>query len=188
MGQLTVITGGARSGKSCFAEQLIAKQCLEIGYIATAQTLDEEMEERVARHQLQRPKHWHTFEEPLSPSLVIAQHGPDYDGILLDCLTILITNIILQERCVNWDNPERAILTHLEHNVLKEMEALQQAARNFHGHLIIVTNEVGLGIVPADPLSRFFRDCCGCANQTMAKAAESVYFVVSGIPMQIKGI
>ncbi len=187
MGHLTLITGGARSGKSSFAEQQILLCGEKIAYIATAHPFDREMEDRIARHKEQRPSAWQTFEEPLAPSRIIRQHASGFDGILLDCLTVMTTNIILQESDVDWQNPSIEIFNDIELRILQEIELLLEVAESFPGHLFVVTNEVGLGIVPDNPLSRFFRDCSGRVNQKMAAAANEVYFVVSGLPMQIKG-
>ncbi|PIE59939.1 MAG: bifunctional adenosylcobinamide kinase/adenosylcobinamide-phosphate guanylyltransferase [Desulfobulbus propionicus] len=187
MGRLTLITGGARSGKSTYAEQLLDSRYSSVAYIATARILDDEMGDRVARHKRQRPADWQTFEEPLQPSRIVSREGNQFDAILLDCLTVLTTNIILQDAAVGWDKPDIALLNLLEQEVMREIDNLIKAVSVFSGHLVAVTNEVGLGIVPADPLSRFFRDCSGRVNQSMAAAAEAVLFVVAGIPMQVKG-
>ncbi|WP_028583480.1 bifunctional adenosylcobinamide kinase/adenosylcobinamide-phosphate guanylyltransferase [Desulfogranum mediterraneum] len=187
MGRLTLITGGARSGKSGFAEQHLALHCERIAYLATAKPFDAEMEDRIARHRRQRPDSWHTFEEPLAPSRVVADHGQGYDGLLLDCLTVLTTNILLATPAVDWSDPGPEQMARAEAQVLAEIEALLAALSSFPGRLIVVSNEVGLGIVPESPLSRCFRDCAGRVNQRMAAAAEQVFLVVSGIPVQIKG-
>ncbi len=186
MGRILLITGGARSGKSGYAEQLAADSGENIAYIATARAFDEEMEDRIAKHRLQRPDAWHTFEAPTSPSAIIAAEGARYGTVLLDCLTVMITNRILTHT-VDWDHPQVAQLHAVEADVLAEIEAIIEAAGSCGTRLIAVTNEVGYGIVPLSPLARFFRDCAGRVNQRMAAAAEAVFLVVSGIPLQIKG-
>lgn len=186
MGRLTLITGGARSGKSSFAEKRIAEVCSSIAYIATARAGDAEMEDRIRKHKEQRPASWATFEESLAPSTVLDKHHHHFDGFLLDCLTVLTTNIIFSGDTLNWDAPAPEELNSLEAKVLDEIERILATTSN-STHLFAVTNEVGLGIVPATPLSRFFRDCCGRVNQRMAEAADEVFLVVSGIPVQIKG-
>ncbi len=188
MAHLTLITGGARSGKSSFAEDLISKKGKEVAYIATAQAFDEEMQDRIARHQQQRPSVWKTFEEPLHPARILTEHGNSFDGFLLDCLTVLTTNIILQNDAIDWETPGVSNLNAVEQQVIGEIDSLLQAAGNFSGQLLCVTNEVGLGIVPDTPLSRFFRDCSGRVNQMMAAAADDVFLIISTIPMQIKGL
>lgn len=187
MGHVTLVTGGARSGKSQFAEKLIADNCSTVAYIATAQAFDAEMEERIKRHRQQRPSSWKTFEESYHPSKVITANTGGFDGFLLDCLTVLTTNILLRDTGIDWENPTIAQMNHLENQVVEESEALLSAAGDFPGRLVAVTNEVGLGIVPDTPLSRFFRDCCGRVNQRIAEKADAVYLVVSGIPMNLKG-
>ncbi len=144
------------------------------------------MEDRIKQHRLQRPASWETFEAQLAPSAIIQTYHPRFDGFLLDCLTVLTTNILLSQEGVNWDDPHPDELNSIEQKVLGEIELLLETLK-LSTHLFVVTNEVGLGIVPATPLSRFFRDCCGRVNQRMAAAADEVFFVVSGIPMQIKG-
>ncbi len=186
MGQITVVTGGARSGKSSYAEELVGSCGEKIAYIATALALDPEMEERIEKHQLQRPGSWQTFEESYSPATMLSNHGAEFDAVLLDCLTVLTSNIIL-EQDVDWESFSRQRLAEVEAHVMTEIKAIVTAAGKLPGHLVAVTNEVGFGIVPNNPLSRFFRDCAGRVNQLMATEADVVYLVVSGIPMKIKG-
>jgi adenosylcobinamide kinase / adenosylcobinamide-phosphate guanylyltransferase len=186
MGRIILVTGGARSGKSCYAEQLIAGIGGDIAYIATARALDDEMAERITRHRLQRPASWRTFENPTQPSAVIAAEGGNAAGILLDCLTVMITNRILALP-MDWERPTVAQMNVAEADVLAETEAIVAAASNSRADLVAVTNEVGYGIVPLSPMARFFRDCAGRVNQRMAMAATEVFLVVSGIPMRIKG-
>lgn len=186
MGRILLVTGGARSGKSGFAEQLAAGLGDSIAYIATARVLDEEMAERIARHRQQRPAAWRTHEAPERPSAVIAREGQHCDGLLLDCLTVLTTNWILAQP-VDWERPAMARLREIEAGVMTEIEAIVTAAADSRADLVAVTNEVGCGIVPGSPMARFFRDCAGRVNQRVAAAAAEVYLVVSGIPVRIKG-
>lgn len=186
MGRVILITGGARSGKSSFAEQLVADMGQEIAYIATARAFDAEMEDRIAKHRVQRPAAWLTFESPTQPSQVVATQGNRFDVLLLDCLTVMITNRMLAQD-INWDAPSVAQMNAIEADILFEISALLEATAANRAHLVAVTNEVGYGIVPISPLSRFFRDCAGRVNQRMAAAAAEVYLVVSGIPVRIKG-
>jgi len=186
MGRIILVTGGARSGKSGFAEQLLAGFGAEVGYIATAQALDAEMEDRIAKHRRQRPEAWRTFEAPITPSAILAAHGEAFAAVLLDCLTVMITNRMLG-KTMDWDQPTVAQLNAVEADVLAEIEAIIAAAAAGRADLIAVANEVGCGIVPINPMSRFFRDCAGRVNQRMAAAAAEVYWVVAGIPVRIKG-
>ncbi len=188
MGHITLVTGGAKSGKSAFAEQLAEQSGRRMGYIATARAGDEEMRQRIIRHQARRDARWQTLEEPLQPSALIAEKKTrtDFDVLLLDCLTVLISNILLS-RPLNWDAPPAPEdLPPLEAAVQTEIEAIARAAADFPGHLIIVANEVGFGIVPPSPLARFFRDCAGSASQYLAAQADSVYLVVAGLPLCLK--
>ncbi len=181
-----MVTGGARSGKSRYAEQLAAQTGERVLYLATARALDGEMEERIARHKAQRPAGWHTIETPLNLAGVITVEAGHHDGLLLDCLTVFLTNRILAHP-VDWDKPDRNQLNEIEAELLGEVKAIVEAARQTSAPLIVVTNEVGFGIVPLSPLARFFRDCAGRANQRLAEAATSVFLVVAGIPLRIKG-
>lgn len=186
MGRIILVTGGARSGKSRFAEQLIAGFGNDIVYIATAEAMDKEMAERIARHRAQRPVSWRTFESPTRPSAVIATEGGRTAGILLDCLTVMVTNRMLAHS-MDWEEPTVAQMNLVEGDILAETEAIVSAAANSRADLVTVTNEVGCGIVPLSPMARFFRDCAGRVNQRMAMAAAEVFLVVAGIPMPIKG-
>ena len=186
MGRIILVTGGARSGKSSYAEQLAANLGENIAYIATAKALDAEMEDRIAQHRRQRPAAWCTFEAPVSPSAIIAIEGGQVEGLLLDCLTVMITNRMLAHS-LDWEKPTIAQLHAVEADVMDEIEAIIAAAAESGATLVAVTNEVGYGIVPMAPLARFFRDCAGRVNQRMAAAASEVFLVVSGIPMRIKG-
>ncbi len=186
MGTLTLITGGARSGKSGFAEEMIRSAYNNVAYIATAQVFDQEMEERVRRHRQQRPGFWTTYEEPWHPSSLFPRFGGEVEAVLLDCLTVLTTNLVLKDSDMDWESPAQQRLNALEEAVMQEIEGLLAACSRFAGAVFMVTNEVGLGIVPASPLSRFFRDCSGRVNQRVAAGADTVYMVVSGIPVKIK--
>ena len=144
------------------------------------------MRQRIIRHQERRDSRWQTLEEPLQPSALLALgQTSSYDVLLLDCLTVLISNIILKEP-LNWDAPASAVLRSLETSVMEEVAALAKAGQTFPGHLILVANEVGFGIVPPSPLARFFRDCAGSASQYLAARADAVYLVVAGLPLCLK--
>lgn len=186
MGRIVLVTGGARSGKSRQAEEIAARLGSRIAYIATACAVDSEMEERIARHRAQRPASWRTFEEPIHPSWIVAKESSGFDAILLDCLTVMITNRILRH-AINWEQPDIAELNVLEADVMAEANALIQETRKTRTTLIAVSNEVGCGIVPILPMARFFRDCAGRVNQRMAAAADGVVLVTAGIPFWIKG-
>lgn len=181
MGQLTFILGGARSGKSTFAENKAKKLGGRVVYIATAEAKDEEMAARIEVHKRERPSHWQTVEIPINVGQTVTSQQIDADIILLDCLTLLITNVLM---AVNQDPDvidERASNTA----VLAEVEELVTAVAAGNAHWIIVSNEVGLGLVPPYPLGRIYRDALGRANQLIARAADRVYFMIAGIPMHL---
>ncbi len=191
---LTLITGGARSGKSTFAEKLAKEYALKAGkdgqeadvlYIATAIPYDDEMKDRIRKHQEQRPAHWRTVE---------AYQGLDQVAmdakecvILLDCITVMVTNLLFAGG-LDEDKPDRLQVEKIEAGIVSEIDKmLKVIAQNKDCEVILVTNELGLGLVPAYPLGRIFRDIAGRVNQRLAAASDQVYFVISGIPTMIKG-
>ena len=187
-GEITLVTGGARSGKSAFAESICTKVGNKIGYIATAQALDEGMVERIKRHQERRPDSWVTFEKQQNLHEIFADENANtFDVFLLDCLTVLTTNIMLSDQSIDWDTIPREHINQIEENALVQLSQLIDSIINGGHQVVVVTNEVGLGIVPENRLARVFRDIAGKANELIAKSAVDVHFVVSGIPMKIKG-
>ncbi len=184
MGKLILILGGARSGKSTYAEML-AK---ELGndsvlYVATAEAKDEEMRSRIERHQIERPSTWKTLEAPTAISEGIQKTWDGQDVILIDCLTLLVSNILLAGTGGD-DVPVDMELAQA--SMLVEVETFAKTIENLNVTTIIVSNEVGLGLVPPYELGRVYRDVLGQANQNIAKRADEVYFLVAGIPMQVK--
>ena len=183
---LTLILGGARSGKSTYAEALAPKLGRRVIYVATAEVLDDEMRARAAAHQARRPADWPTLEVPLDVggALATSPEAAGADVILLDCLTLLVSNIILSG---NADVPEpevEAAWTCVE----AELEALLSAHQQSGAHLIIVSNEVGLGVVPPYSLGRTYRDCLGRANQYLARLADHAILMVAGLPVDLKAL
>lgn len=165
---LVLITGGARAGKSRFAQdQALALGQAQVSFIATAEPRDEEMRQRIAKHRAERPPAWETLEAPLEvpQTLQQARHGV----VLLDCLTLWVSNLMLAGR-----------------EVLPALEHLLAVRAQTGKTLLVVTNEVGLGIVPENPLARRYRDLLGVANARVAQEAQRVYLLVAGIPLQIK--
>jgi adenosylcobinamide kinase/adenosylcobinamide-phosphate guanylyltransferase len=171
--RIILFTGGARSGKSRRAEQYAARLGRPVVYLATAEAGDDEMQVRIAAHQAQRPAIWRTVEAPLAAAAPLWELEPGA-VVLLDCLALLVTNLLLAHE----DAPEPP--------VEREVAALIAAARARDLTLIIVSNEVGMGIVPAYPLGRVYRDLLGRANQQVAAAADEVYLVVCGIPVELR--
>jgi adenosylcobinamide kinase/adenosylcobinamide-phosphate guanylyltransferase len=166
------ITGGARSGKSAFAEKLAAGFAGQRAYLATAQALDPEMAARIEKHRKDRGMTWDTYEEPLAVAELLKKLSGRYDVVLLDCLTLWLSNVIAH--------------TNGDDVVSFRSEELVSAIKDFSGGCIIVSNEVGLGIVPDNPLARKFRDFAGILNQRVAQTADEVYFTAAGIPLKIK--
>ena len=181
MGRLTLILGGARSGKSTYAERLAMQHSQRVAYIATAQALDLEMEARIAMHQQKRPSNWQTLEIPSGIGLAIKSNPPEVDTIILDCITLLVSNLVL-EASTNLDEPEEERATALIDN---ELTQLQEAIQTSQAEWIVVSNEVGMGLVPPYPLGRIYRDLLGMANQSLASIADQVYFMIAGIPMRL---
>lgn len=171
-GKIVFILGGARSGKSSFALEEARKSEGRKLYIATAEALDEEMKKRIDRHKKERGDDWETCEEPLQISEAIGRLKGNYRAIVLDCLTMWLSNSM-----------HRGIdITHETEKLLKVLRHKKQDS-----HIYIVSNEVGTGIVPGNELAREFRDLAGIINQRVAGASDEVFMVVAGIPIKIKG-
>ncbi len=190
---LVLITGGARSGKSTFAEKLALQSGKELIYLATARVEDEEMKERVAAHKKRRPANFRTVEEPEQPHLVLEKEAQPGKLLLIDCLTLLVSNLILSEldregaiRQGEDILADEKVLEKAGRHALDYITTLAQAAVKSPADLIVVTNEVGMGVVPGYPLGRIFRDYSGRANQVMAEASDQVWLVVCGIPQRFK--
>ena len=167
------ITGGARSGKSRLAEELALGQGAPLVYIATGMAGDREMAERIERHRARRGPDWRTVEEPLDLAGAISAAQGKCAAILVDCITLWLTNLLL-----TYD--DAAI-------VLKEVELLVRLLPTLETPLLLVSNEVGMGIVPENRLARTFRDLAGEANELLAGAADEVYVMFSGLPLKLKG-
>ena len=192
---LTMVTGGARSGKSTFAEELVKKLALkreqnnlsaQVLYIATAIPFDEEMRARIRRHRAERSNNWRTIEQ--SDKLVTVFQRSEEELILLDCITIMLGNIFFRSG-IDEEKPNLALVSQLEDDISQQMtEMLAVIKSDYKRDVIIVTNELGLGLVPPYPLGRIFRDLAGRINQQIASASDHVYFVISGIPTLIKGV
>ncbi|MDP2910837.1 MAG: bifunctional adenosylcobinamide kinase/adenosylcobinamide-phosphate guanylyltransferase [Candidatus Omnitrophota bacterium] len=172
MAKITLILGGARSGKSTYAVSL-AKKHKKVAFIATCQPLDKEMRERILLHKESRPRNWKTFEEPKDIGGLLGKIGNEFDCIIIDCLTLLISNLMLTG--------------YKEKEVLRKIEAMLVILKKNKAKVIIVSNEVGMGLVPANKLGRDFRDIAGKVNQAAAEESDDVFFTISGIPMKIKG-
>ena len=166
---ITFVTGGARSGKSSFALSSASGIQGRRAYIATAQALDVEMKDRIGKHKQERSSAWDTFEEPQAISKLVREIGGKYDVILLDCLTLWLSNLMMD----NADIPAA-------------LDSFIAAVKECTAELFIVSNEVGMGIVPDNEMARMFRDHAGTMNRSAAEAADRVYLLCSGIPVRIK--
>jgi adenosylcobinamide kinase / adenosylcobinamide-phosphate guanylyltransferase len=193
--RLILVLGGARSGKSAFAERLAASSGRTVAFIATATASDAEMHERIARHRASRSREWHTIEEPLDLDGALRQAYKLADVVLLDCVTLWLGNTLLQEpeqRESNDKGKEELPITSslFDERSSQQIEALLAVVQSADPDktLIIVSNEVGLGIVPAYPLGRVYRDTLGYINQRLAQAADRVYLMVAGMAVDIKSL
>ena len=176
--QFVLILGGARSGKSHYAEKLAAEFGPHVLYVATAEAGDEEMVRRIEFHRQVRPSTWQTLEAPRHVGSALATVGSRPDVILLDCLTLLVSNIVL---ALEAEGPEA-----MEEALQAEVESLLAAQADLAVPLIAVSNEVGLGLVPPYPLGRIYRDMLGWANQRLAAEADKVLFMAAGLPLILK--
>lgn len=169
---MTLIGGGARSGKSSFAQRRCEEQADHAVFIATGEARDEEMRERIARHRADRGKRWRTVEEPLELVDVLKREAAGDQPVLVDCLTLWLSNVLLDR----------------DRDAESEINRLAALLNGWSGpELTLITNEVGLGIVPENALAREFRDLAGRLNQAVARAADEVWWMVFGIPLRVKG-
>ncbi len=177
---LTLILGGARSGKSTLAQTLAAQRSSRVLYVATATAGDDEMRRRIAAHRAERPPHWGTLEARRQVGSAVLACPYPAEVILVDCLTLLANNVLM-------DLPEGADETQVQQTLDDEVQGLLNAYALLSAEWIVVSNEVGLGLVPPYPLGRMYRDVLGRANQRLAQAADQVAFLVAGLPMWLKG-
>jgi adenosylcobinamide kinase/adenosylcobinamide-phosphate guanylyltransferase len=169
-GQVVFVLGGARSGKSSFAERLVSETGLERHYIATGRAFDDEMAARITQHRTDRGDGWITHEVPLELSRHIGDINRPERVVLVDCLTLWVTNLMMEERDVD-----------------AEGAALVAQLSTCRGRIVLVSNEVGLGIVPENRMSREFRDHAGRLHQKIAALSDETYFVAAGLPLKLKG-
>ncbi|MEM9107010.1 MAG: bifunctional adenosylcobinamide kinase/adenosylcobinamide-phosphate guanylyltransferase [Pseudomonadota bacterium] len=166
----TFILGGARSGKSGFAERLIGESGLEAVYVATGRSFDTEMEDRIRHHKQRRGPEWRTIEEPLALVGVLEEQGREGRALLVDCLTLWVTNLMMDDR-----------------DIETEASRLAETLTVTAGAVVLVSNEVGLGIVPDNAMARQFRDHAGRLHQLVAAQAQDVYLMAAGLPLKMKG-
>jgi adenosylcobinamide kinase/adenosylcobinamide-phosphate guanylyltransferase len=179
MADIIMITGGSRSGKSSYAQQRAEEIGGPLLYIATCPAIDAEIQERIRRHQTARAsKGWETIEEPVDLAGVLVKNG-ERKTILVDCLTLWVNNLMYEAEKREESFTEEDIIVHCRNLIL--------SCERISGTVIFVANEVGMGIVPDNEIARRYRDIAGRCNQEIAKAAAEVAFLVSGIPLIIKG-
>lgn len=179
MGRLVLILGGARSGKSSYAQSLVDETGKSVTFVATAQALDDEMSTRIQKHRAERSVNWETLELPFEIASHIQQIKSEV--VILDCLTLLVSNLLMRyvkEDLVNEEPFTKAVKNEIEELINKIREQKQD--------WFIISNEVGLGLVPAYQMGRVYRDALGWANQQLAREADKVLFMVAGIPTVIK--
>lgn len=169
-GKITFLLGGARSGKSSYAEKLVEDSGLQPVYLATGRAFDEEMESRISIHRHRRGSEWQTVEEPLDLVGMLEKYARHDRFVLVDCLTLWITNLMMAEQ-----------------NIAAETKTLIAALRQLSGPVVFVSNEVGLGIVPENRMAREFRDHAGFLHQAVASVADEVYFMAAGLSLKMKG-
>lgn len=171
MGKIIFVIGGARSGKSRFAAEIAKKSKCKTAFIATCEALDNEMKKRISLHKKNRPSSWRTIDEPLDLFSAVKK-AKNADCIIIDCLTLWVSNLMLKNKT--------------EPAIIKEINSITGHLKKIPGKSIIVSNEVGLGIVPDNKLARDFRDIAGRLNQLFAEKADQVFMMHAGIPLQLK--
>jgi adenosylcobinamide kinase/adenosylcobinamide-phosphate guanylyltransferase len=174
-----LILGGARSGKSAYAEKLASLSKWPVSYIATAQVYDDEFAKRIAHHQSRRPSHWQIIEAPFGLASTLAAHAKPETCLIVDCLTLWLAQCI----CPDCDRPEQVNGSDLWQ---QERAALLAILPTLPGTVLLVSNEVGMGIVPLGEINRQFQDEQGRLNQAVAELADEVTFVAAGLPLKLK--
>ena len=178
-----LILGGARSGKSHYAQEIALKSSPPVLFVATAEAGDEEMRQRIEEHKKARPAKWSTLEVTARIGSEIKQNIGKAQVVIVDCVTLLVSNILNQ---YNDEDGEPIDASRIEEEVAREVSELVECIKHVSASFIIVTNEVGLGLVPPNKLSRLYRDLLGKANQILAQHADNVLIMVAGVPVKIK--
>ncbi len=186
MSKIVLVTGGARSGKSTFAEEEVRKLNKKTAYIATGIAFDDAMKSRIEKHVAQRPSYWTTYEKPTQVHEIIEEVNDTHEAVLLDCITVLITNTLFQDQ-IDFDGIDENTVDQTEARIQKDIREMIKQFKKTDMTVYLVTNEVGSGIVPENRLARIFRDFAGRTNQYIASIADEVYCVISGIPLKLKG-
>lgn len=173
MGKIIFILGGVRSGKSSYAIEKALRLDKKVAFIATCSYFDKEMKERIEIHKKNRPGHWPLFEEPQNIPLLLKRLGSKFKVVIIDCLTLFISNLLSEG--------------FNEQEIVAQVFKIVRTVKSVKCKLIIISNEVGLGLVPKNPLARRFRDLAGRVNQLVAQEADEVFFMISGLPWKLRG-
>jgi len=185
---IIAVFGGARSGKSSFAQELAEQLGKPTIYIATAQNKDKEMAERIAKHQATRPEAWETVEATHNLAETIGVCAEQAEVILVDCVSVYLSNLLLRNLGDLGTDEDPQLPPNLESEILAEMIEVIEVAQDTKATVIFVSNEVGLGIVPLYQLARLYRDVAGRTNQLLAKAAKKAFYVLAGISLDLKSL
>jgi len=184
---LTLILGGARSGKSDLAQRLAAASGRDVLFVATMQPGDDELRLRVEQHRAARPPDWRTIEATHDVAGAMEQHARPGEIVVIDCMTMWVSNLLIERLGDGDDVPAAAALAAAD-DVAARARALAGRAAAFDGDVVVVSNEAGMGVVPAYPLGRAFRDALGAANNAVAVEAERVYWLVAGLALELKSL
>ncbi|MFC2040123.1 bifunctional adenosylcobinamide kinase/adenosylcobinamide-phosphate guanylyltransferase [Chloroflexota bacterium] len=178
-----LLLGGARSGKSSKAEQMARQSDGPVLFVATAQAFDDEMKRRIAAHREVRPPEWQTLEAPGNIAKQLSQKAAGFNTVIIDCITLLVSNIVGSESLGDEQLPDTSAI---EEKLDREINGVVDCIAQFPARFIIVSNEVGLGLVPEYPAGRLYRDLLGRANQMLAEVADEVFFMVAGQMLKVK--
>ena len=183
MKKVMLLLGGARSGKSHFAQEYARRSGEKVLFVASATAGDEDMRRRIEKHKQERPANWRTLETATDIGMQIEANAGDAKLIVIDCITLLVNNIFCRYEEKEFDTIDD---TALEKEVVNEIQRLQKCLKKVNASFLIISNEVGLGLVPDNRMGRLYRDILGRANQMLAQTADEVYLMVAGIPLRIK--
>jgi adenosylcobinamide kinase/adenosylcobinamide-phosphate guanylyltransferase len=181
--KIVLLLGGARSGKSQYALEYARNNATHVLFVATATAGDEDMHLRIERHKQDRPPGWHTLEAATNVGTRIEENAGDAQLVIIDCITMLINNILCRFDEKQFDTISEAMV---EQDVMAEIKRLQNSMEKVNASFLIISNEVGLGLVPGNRVGRLFRDFLGRVNQMLAQQSDEVYLLVAGIPICIK--
>lgn len=186
MGRIIMVTGGIRSGKSVFAEQLLHSFGTSVLYIATAVAADEDMQYRITRHRELRPEEWDTLEAFRDIDIRLEDVGSGYDAVMLDCVSVMVDNLLPGSNEMDWEGASVEAVIQIERAVRAQIKKVVQAAKTIPPPVVFVTNEMGLSAEPASRRARVLRDVACRVNTHLASAADEAYLLVSGIPVKLK--